>query len=183
MSTIEPRSCSERVTSVDGRIGVVTLDDLYEPVVTRVYREYRGANITLTGGAGWVAIDAATLDIVFNGVSAGDTIEVDASLLWSSAGAGNGLLDFATIVSAAPVNYFSSAGATPDTNGLPHLFGAASATSSRGGTASYVLVADDISGGSVRLRLMGKAATVNKILSVGGAAGNGLKLGARHIPS
>lgn len=143
-----------------------------------VFKEYAGANITLTGGAGWGAVDAATLDFSLSGATVGDILEVTVNGIWSSAGAGNGFLDIATMVAGSPVSYMSSGSGTQDTNGVPSWWGVSSATSPFYGRGFLTLTAADIVAGVVSGRLLGNAATVNKVLSVGGAAGNRLKLSA-----
>lgn len=145
-------------------------------------------NITLTfsGSAAWVEVAnaggvAGFFDFTFAGVVAGQLVEMDVDALWLTNGAGNGFLDFATIVGGSPVNWFSSGGGTPDAFGLQGLFGAASVTGPRHGSYRYALKAGDISGGSATVRLMGEAQTVTKVLAGLGATGGRIRVGARLL--
>lgn len=158
-------------------------------VITRLADKiWAAGNITLTfsGSAAWVEVanaggNAGFFDFTFSGVSAGQVVETNIDCLWLSTGAGNGFLDFATVVSGTPTNYFSSTTSTPDAFGLQGLFGAASATGPRHGTYRYVIQSGDISGGAVTVRLMGEAATVTKVLAGLGATGGRIRVGARLL--
>jgi hypothetical protein len=95
-----------------------------------------------------------TMDLVLP-VAAGDKLLVSVSCLWSNV-ATWGDLDVATIVSAAVVNYISGFGATGP--GVMAWRGQNTANNwPFGGTITYTVVAGDIDGGNIRLRLRAKA--------------------------
>ena len=107
-----------------------------------------------TIGTTWDAVLAA---------QTGDVIECGVSAFWN-AEAVVGHLDVATIVSAAAVNYFATAGGASG-YGVPNWAGIANAQSNAGGPYLYTLVAADISSGTVTLRLRYRtSAASNKTL-------------------
>lgn len=107
-----------------------------------------------TIGTTWDAVLAAQV---------GDIIECGVSGFWNSQNV-VGHLDVATIVSAAPVNYFATAGGASG-YGVPSWAGVANNQSNAGGSFMRALVAGDISAGMVTLRLRYRTSSaVNKTL-------------------
>jgi len=100
-----------------------------------------------TGGPG-----TGNLDLNFTGVQAGDIVEVSLSALYSNA-ATYIHIDFATIVSAAPVNYFGSGQITSSTgDGVMSYMGITSREHSVGGTVAYAVVSGDLTAGALKIR-------------------------------
>jgi hypothetical protein len=94
-----------------------------------------------------IVLDAAT----------GDVIEVGVSGVWNSE-AVTGMLDVATIVSAAPVNYFGTAGGAGDF-GVTGWLGTTGQVESIGGSVMYTLQAGDIDAATVTLDLRYRGST------------------------
>jgi hypothetical protein len=113
-------------------------------------------NVVVANTAGvWTAVDTAT-DLTVTGVAAGDVLQITGDFLTDTAAALTGL-DIATIVAGNPVNWVSSrsgshAVTTEGTNGW-YTQGAAGNYLKAGVPLIYPVVAGDISGGNVTLRL------------------------------
>lgn len=100
-----------------------------------------------TGGPG-----TGNLDLNFTGVQAGDIVEVSMSYLASNA-ATYIYVDMATIVSAAPVNYFGSGQITSSTgDGVMCWTATTSREEAKGGTVAYAVVSGDLSAGALKIR-------------------------------
>lgn len=118
--------------------------------VVAVDRElYTGGDITLNNttlsavsGPGDLVVAATSGDVCLLDVRARPTTTTAQSIAF----------DFATIVSAAPVNYVFPASGTPINIPIPWYIGAGE-TSACGGGVYYVVQAGDISGGNVTFRL------------------------------
>ena len=72
--------------------------------------------------------------------------------------------DFATIVSASPVNYLSSSTGTPITIGVLQWFNYLSVAGKVGGAFPYVVQSGDISGGNVTLRLYSRVSSGSRVV-------------------
>jgi hypothetical protein len=120
-------------------------------------------NVTLNSTS-WANVDTA-LDLTLGG-SAGDVIEATLSALWN-ADAVQACLDVVTVVSAAPVNSFAT-GTTVTAStlqGVGAWIGNSGIQADLSGSFFYTLVAGDISGGNVLLRLRYRTTTAaNKTL-------------------
>lgn len=119
-------------------------------VVSR--RAVRTAGTLSVTSTTFTAADTA-LDLTMPAAT-GDIIEVAPNGLWGPE-AITGEMDVATMVSGSPVNYVSGSNA----RGVGGWSGPASQSESIGGPVQYTLVAGDISGGNVTLRLMVKVLT------------------------
>ena len=105
-----------------------------------------------TTSATYVDVDSATdLDVA---ASAGDVLWVGLSVLGGNQAGKFLRIDAATMVSAAAVNYVSGAGASGV--GVQAWHHTAQAYANVGGVVPYVVVAGDVSGGRVSLRLQAK---------------------------
>lgn len=89
------------------------------------------------------------LDLVL-AAQVGDEIEVACNGVYANEGV-EAALNVATIVSGAPVNHVGPAAATD--YGLPGWYGAPSISSTIGAPALYTVVAGDLVGGAVTLRI------------------------------
>ena len=99
----------------------------------------------------WVNLDTG-LDLVLP-ASAGDVIEVSLVGIWDVQAA-TGFLDVVSVVSGNPVNSFGADGSPSNTHlGIVGWGGAISVVTFAGGNFFRTLVAGDISGGNVTLRL------------------------------
>lgn len=105
-------------------------------------------DITLNSTS-WANVDTG-LDLVLDAAT-GDTILAGASMVIGSE-ATTLCLDVATIVSAAPVNYFGTAGGAGDF-GITSWLGTTGQVESAGAPTMYTLQSGDISTGTVTLRL------------------------------
>lgn len=110
---------------------------------------YTGGDITLNNttlsavsGPTDLVVAASSGDLVFLDVRARPTTTTAASIAF----------DFATIVSASPVNYVFPASGTPVNIPTAWYIGSAE-TSACGGAYPYIVQAGDISGGNVTFRL------------------------------
>jgi hypothetical protein len=113
----------------------------------------------------WTDVDTG-IDLVLPAAT-GDVIEVSLNGLIGNEGV-NANLDVATIVSAAPVTYFSSATGTPSGDGVAGWFAVAGQYFLLGVPVALKLVTGDVSAGTVTLRLRFKtAAASNKTLFAG----------------
>ena len=115
----------------------------------------------------WFDLDATT-DLVLDAVP-GDYILVGVNGTWNNE-APAAYLDVASIVSSAPVNYWGGAGGTTDT-GIGSWQGISSTLSPIGGPITRAVVAGDLSGGQVTLRLryrLGTASTNKTLLAATG---------------
>lgn len=123
-------------------------------------------NLTLNSTS-WANVDTG-LDLVLNEVQVGDEIVYGISVTAGNEGV-EVYLDVATIVAAAPVNHLGSRGAAPTTSS-DYRIGAWRLPSGSyqgiGGTAPpYTVVAGDLSGGTLTLRLRYLSSTAaNKTL-------------------
>lgn len=125
------------------------------------YNVYTGGDIALTSTSP-AAVSGPT-DLTVAAV-AGDVVLVGLSAMANNTTASSIGFNFATIVSASPVNYLYSDGGTPQNAGVPGWFIAASAVGSTGGSFPYVVQAGDISGGNVTFRLYYRV-SANRTLS------------------
>lgn len=110
-------------------------------------------NLTLNSTT-WADVDTG-IDLTIAAV-AGDELEIGLSMGVRPSGAGISLaLDVATIVSAAPVNYFATAGGATEVGAGAWYREAPTVNDASvpGGPRSYTVQAGDISGGNVVLRL------------------------------
>ena len=137
-------------------------------VHTAVARRTAG-NITVNSSAAWANADTA-LDLVL-AAAVGDYVEVGISGVWGAA-ANVGFVDVVSLVGGNPVNSWGVNGAVvanPATvQGIQSWRGEASVYTGFGGPIGRRLVAGDISGGNVTLRLRVATSTaVDKILYAG----------------
>ena len=129
-------------------------------------------SLTATGGSGGLVHSAATrvtsgditlnnttlsavtgpIDVTSVGVTAGDIIMVGMTSRPGNTTAQSVAFDFATIVSASPVNYVSVASGTPNNIPVPWFCGSGE-QSSVSGSVPYVAQSGDISGGDIVFRL------------------------------
>lgn len=114
---------------------------------------YTGGDITFNNttlsavtGPTDLVVAAATGDVLFVGMSARCPNSTAQSMTF----------DFATIVSASPVNYVSAASGTPVNVPTPWYIGSAD-QGSVNGPFPYIVQAGDISGGNVTLRLYARS--------------------------
>jgi hypothetical protein len=120
-------------------------------------------------GPGDLVIAAVTGDLLMVGLSARST-DTDADSL---------SFDFASIVSAAPVNYISSLNGTPATTGVPGWYLGASRVEACHGEHPYVAQAGDLSGGNITLRLYYRVSGTGKVL--GASSGIPLEFWVRNL--
>jgi hypothetical protein len=108
-------------------------------------------NLTLNNTS-WANVDNG-LDLTL-AADAGDVIEAVISGLWNTAAVFN-FLDVVTVVSGSPVNSFASGSAVAASTGegVMSWYAPQNLINPVGGPAFYKLVADDVSGGNVVLRL------------------------------
>jgi hypothetical protein len=125
------------------------------------YNVYTAGDIALTATSPTAMTGPTDLTV---SATAGDIVGVSLSALANNTTAASIGFNFATIVSAAPVNYLYSDGGTPQNSGVPGWFIAASAVNSAMGTFMYVVQAGDISGGNVVFRLYYRV-SANRTLS------------------
>lgn len=132
-----------------GGTAVLTVSGGGGTATTWQIQRYTGGDITLNNttltavtGPTDLTIAAASGDLVMVGVSARPNNTTAQSIAF----------DFATIVSASPVNYVSAASGTPINIPVPWFLGAGE-QSAVGGTFPYVVQSGDISGGNVVFRL------------------------------
>jgi len=130
--------------------------------LTYVEANLTTGDIALGVAGAWTAVDATT-DLVVP-AAAGDRLLINFDMLCNGgfAGVGTGL-DVATIVAGAPVNYVSSRGAAPATNGLPGLYTDPTFLVS-GGSLDYIVQAGDISGGNVTLQFQYNNTAAGRII-------------------
>ncbi len=122
---------------------------------------YTAGNITNSGTTP-TAVSGPT-DLVV-AAAAGDLLVVGISALVNNTTNVSIGFDFATIVSAAPVNYLSSATGTPITIGVLQWFCFLSVAAKVGGSYPYVVQAGDLSGGNVTLRLYARVSSGSRVL-------------------
>lgn len=143
-------------------------------------RNQRTSGFITLNSVTWTDVDN-TLDIVIAAVT-GDWIEVGVSGFWFN-GATNGYLDACSVVAGAPVNMWGS-NAAPDNNfrGVSAWTGVASREDAIGGSVIREVLAGDLSGGNVTLRLRARTGVaVNKILGADGSGGFPLIFWARNL--
>lgn len=113
-----------------------------------------GTSMVVLSGPGDCVVTAAAGDLLMVGLSA-RTTDTDGDSL---------AMDFATIVSAAVVNYGSSLTNTALVTGIPGWWFGISRTEGAGATYPYVVQSGDISGGTVTLRLYYRVSGTGKVL-------------------
>jgi hypothetical protein len=116
--------------------------------VTAGHVKYTGGDLALNNTS-WTTVGITDITLA---CATGDVVEACVSARFTNAATTCGL-DVATIVSAAPVNYFASAGGA-SAFGIQGLVGNASVNTSAGACVMYTIQAGDISGGNVVFRLM-----------------------------
>lgn len=117
----------------------------------RYARAKRTSGSITSSSATWENVDT-NMDLVLN-ASAGDVVEVSLSGIWD-AQALSGFLDAVSVVSGNPVNSFGLNGTPSNSHiGIGPWGGATSVSFPMGGNFFRTLVAGDISGGTVTIRL------------------------------
>lgn len=112
------------------------------------------ADLTLNNAA-WTDV-STSLDMTI-AAQVGDDIEYGISGILSAGGGGtNHHFDVATIVSAAPVNYFSNGTVTPAAGGVSGWYAASASEALLSGSVMYTIVSGDLASGLVTLRLRHK---------------------------
>lgn len=114
---------------------------------------YTGGDITFNNTT--LSAVSGPTDLVV-AASAGDVLMVGLSARCPNSTAQSMTFDFATIVSASPVNYVSPASGTPVNVPTPWYIGSAD-QGSVNGPFPYVVQGGDISGGNVTLRLYARS--------------------------
>jgi hypothetical protein len=195
------RDCGQGTVNLTtpGTIGTVTIDPgrlagtlptaNISPIPTNqarvVQKRKTNGNVTINtaNSATWMDVAAGTganqLDIVLPG-QPGDIIEVSLSTMWGNE-AVFAQLDVVTWVSGAVASSFSANGAaTPLTSGILAWKGLNGVERPVGGTVQMALGAEDISGGTVTLRLRASTnSAVNKTLNA--ATDTALTFGAKNL--
>jgi len=126
-------------------------------------------NLLLLSNAAWADLPtiAATWDLALAAV-VGDVIRAELSGMWNNDAAWGGL-DVATIVAAAPVNYFGGTGLGTD-NGVGGWTAPTLAYQPLGGAAFRTMVAGDLAAGQVTCRLRYRSITAgNRTLNADAA--------------
>lgn len=143
------------LVETNNRIAAVTA---IAPKVVSARKATAATNYTINSNAAWVDVDT-TLDLVLPAV-VGDLIEVNLSCVWGNQAVA-GFMDVVTVVSAAPANSFATNGAIVtnplSVQGIQSWRGENGVFTGAGGACSKRMVAGDLSGGNVTLRL--RAAT------------------------
>jgi hypothetical protein len=195
------RDCGQGTVNLTtpGTIGTVTIDPgrlagtlptaNISPIPTNqarvVQKRKTNGNVTINtaNSATWMDVAAGTganqLDIVLPG-QPGDIIEVSLSTMWGNE-AVFAQLDVVTWVSGAVASSFSANGAaTPLTSGILAWKGINGVERPVGGTVQMALGSEDISGGTVTLRLRASTnSAVNKTLNA--ATDTALTFGAKNL--
>jgi hypothetical protein len=112
---------------------------------------YTGGNITVNSTTAGAALSGPGNLVI--AAAAGDLLLVGISTFDVGSDANSMRMDVATIVSAAAVNFVSSASGTPASLGVTGWLGFVSEEYPHIGSVPYVVQAGDISGGNVTLRL------------------------------
>lgn len=122
--------------------------------ITKTYRRAGASSITANSPTAWSNVDVAS-DLVLP-AAVGDLIEVSVSAVWGAEATG-GFIDVVSVVGGNPVNCWSLDGPPIAPNapqqGVQAWRGEASAVTEAHGAVARRLVAGDISGGNVTLRL------------------------------
>lgn len=132
--------------------------------ISKTARRAAAGTLTINSSTAWTNYDTAT-DLVLP-AAAGDLIECSLSAVWGAEATG-GFFDVVSIVGGNPVNCWSLDGppqapSTP-TQGVSAWRGEANKNTEAHGAVARRLVAGDISGGNVTLRLRcGTSGAVNK---------------------
>lgn len=118
------------------------------------YDEFRRTAGSYTvNSATWTDLDTGS-DLDFTGVLVGDVVQIE---FWGVLGTENtaGDFDVATIVSAAPVNFFGSGEPTTSTGSGIWSWTRAASTVLKpfGGAASLVVQSGDLTAGALKLRI------------------------------
>jgi hypothetical protein len=143
--------------------------------------------IKLTGGnitanqTSWAELAAETggpgtgaLDLDFTGVQAGDICVVTMSY-YASSTATYLYIDFATIVSSSPVNYFGAVTGASTGDGVPGLVAITGQEDTKSDSPAYVVQSGDLSAGALKVRpWMRTSAATNR--TIFGTAANPLML-------
>ncbi len=109
-------------------------------------------DVTITADAVWANVDTG-MDLTLT-ASSGHTVEVGVSVRCANTTAVSMNFDVVSIVSAAPVNSFSTGAAPSDSNdGVAGWRIGSSLNEGRAGSIMYTLQAGDITGGTVVCRL------------------------------
>lgn len=148
----------DRDAAIDDEV-VARNNAIEASTVKTVLARRTAGNVTVNSNAAWANIDTA-IDLVLPAV-VGDLIEVSVSGIWGAESANVGFLDVVSIVGGNPVNSWGVGGAVvtnPQTvQGVQAWRGEQGVYCGFGGAVSKRVVAGDISGGNVTLRL--RAAT------------------------
>lgn len=128
-------------------------------------RKYTGGDIALT--ATTLSAVPGLTDLVVAAV-AGDLLMVGLAVRAVTTTAQSIAFDFASIVSAAPVNYVFAASGTPVNIPIPWYIGPGEQSAANGGYL-YVVQAGDLSGGNITLRLYARVSG-NRTLEADAAA-------------
>jgi hypothetical protein len=136
------------------------LSDITAPAASLpsiVSKKLRNSGNLTINGTNWTTLDSG-LDMVLN-ARAGQWIEVGMSVRWGNE-AVDGMLDVFTMVSGSPVNSVTTNAALSNTAFGNSSWRSADATTGiGGGTMPYLLVAGDISAGTVTLRAYARTGT------------------------
>lgn len=182
-------------TGITGVGGALTVEDEGTPLATGATTlDFVGAGvtasgtgaektITIPGGSGIIAYDFNVYtggDITFSSTtpaavtgptdltvaaSTGDVVDLGISAIINNTTAASLGFDFATIVSASPVNYLSSGNGTPITVGVMGWFVPINQSHPVTGSYKYVVQAGDISGGNVVFRLYARVSSGSRVIS------------------
>lgn len=126
------------------------------------YNVYTGGDITFSSTTP-AAVSGPT-DLTVAAVT-GDIVELAISAIINNTTAVSLGFDFATIVSASPVNYLSSGTGTPITIGVMGWFVPINQSHPVSGGYKYVVQAGDISGGNVVFRLYARVSSGSRVIA------------------
>ena len=124
------------------------------------FQHYTGGDIALTSTS--MAAVSGPTDLTI-AATAGDILLVGLSVTPTTTTAASVAFDFATIVSASPVNYIGTRSGTPINIPIQMWFLGSSETGGCGGAYPYVVQSGDISGGNVVLRLYARVSANRSI--------------------
>lgn len=122
-------------------------------------------DVTISATTAVAASSVSGLADLTLAAASGDTLLIGASGRCANTTAIALKLDVGTLVSAAIVNFVSSASGTAASNGLSAWLIAASESNDFGPVVPYVVQSGDISGGNVVLRLIAWLASSSRVLS------------------
>lgn len=149
-ASADPYVPSILISGDPGNVAECRDDGLYVVPRDVAFHKRTAGNLNLNNSGSWANVNTAT-DLTLTNVTAGDIVEVGLSAL-SDNEAVNLFLDVASIVSAAPVNYWAGTGAAGD-EGIQAWLGLTGVITLHGGSVMKAIVAGDLSAGSLTLRL------------------------------